>query len=250
MYLNIENKTLIVKVCDEYMTLPEEIQSKIDFQWKKIIKENPTLWDGDIYCVSNIIMAKNDIEVICKKGKYSHYLYQERLGLPKEYECRNISAGALLKTKDGYFVLGELDENTSYPTVLQIPGGNIDKKDISNGKIDCIKTIIRETNEEINIDLNDKKMVKEYKLNGLYSAEDEEQPGLQVFAIVKLNINKIELEEHFKRYYELLLNNNSELEIKRLHFLHKNNCIEEIEKLHNPKRDYIIPLLRNNRIDI
>ena len=158
MYINIENRDIKVKYYDEYIKLPDQIQGKIDSKWSEFLQGNSTLWDGDIYCVDNIRMSENYIEITCKKGKYSHYLYQERIGLPKEYECRNISAGALLETNDGYFVLGELDENTSYPTVLQIPGGNIDKKDISNGKIDCIKTIIRETNEEINSDLNDKKI--------------------------------------------------------------------------------------------
>lgn len=246
MFLNIENKKIIVKFWDEYIDLPQQIQSKIDSKWNNILKENPTLWDGDIACVSNIKIQANSIEVLCKKSKYSHYIYQERVGLPKEYECRNISAGALLETSDGYFVLGELDINTSYPTVLQVPGGNIDKKDIDNGKIDCLKTIIRETKEEVNIDLNDREMVKSYKINGFYNADEEDQPGVQVFAIAKLNMNRDEMEKHFKNYYEWLLKNNGELEIRKLHFLNKNNCLEELEKLNNPKRKYLKSLLEYN----
>ena len=248
MFINIEDKELIVKYLDEYIKLPNEIQKKIDLEWERIIEDNPTLWDGNISCVYDVKINCNHIEVMCMKSKYSHYLYQERIGLPKEYECRNISAGSLLETSDGYFILCELDSNTSYPTVLQIPGGNIDKKDINNGEIDCLKTIIRETKEEVNIDLNDKSFVKEYKINGFYNADDGIQPGTQVFAIVKLNMNKAEMENHFKNYYEWLLNNKGELEIKKLHFLHKNNCLEEFENLNNPKRAYIRPLLEHNII--
>ena len=246
MFLNIENKKLIVKYYDEYIDLPEQIQSKIDNKWNEILKENPTLWDGDIACVYNVKVDGNNIEVICKKSKYSHYLYQERVGLPKEYECRNFTAGSLLETNDGYFILCELDDNTSFPGVLQIPGGNIDKKDVENNEINCLKTIARETIEEVHIDLNDKKVVKEYKLNGFYNADDGIQPGVQVFAVVRLNMNRNEMEKHFKDYYEWLLQNNGELEIKKLHFLSKNNCLKEFEKLNNPKRSYLKLLLEHN----
>lgn len=155
----------------------------------------------------------------------------------------------MLETNDGFFVLCELDDKTSFPKVLQIPGGNIDKKDINNGEIDCLKTIIRETKEEVNIDLNNKSVVQEYKINGFYNADEGVQPGTQVFALVKLNINKEEMEKHFENYYKWLLDNNGELEIKKIHFLHKNNCLEELEKLNNPKRSYLKPLLQYNSIN-
>ncbi len=246
MFLDIENKKIEVKYLDEEIEFPKEIKNKIDSNWEKIIKENPTLWNGDIACVSSVKIEENNIEIICKKSIYSHYLYQERIGLPKEYECRNISAGSLLETNDGYFVIVELDINTSYPTMLQVPGGNIDKKDIEDGKINCLKTIIRETKEEVNIDLNDKKLVKEYKLNGFYYADEGIQPGVQVFAKVRVNMSKYEMEIYFNNYYEWLLNNKGELEIKKLHFLHKDNWKEEFESLTNPKRSYLKPLLEYN----
>lgn len=246
MFLNIENKKITIKFLDKYIELPQEIQEKINIKWNEIIKENPTLWNGDIACVKSVKIEDNNIEILCPKSTYSHYLYQERVGLSKEYECRNISAGSLLETSDDYFVVCELDMNTSYPTVLQMPGGNVDKKDIDNDKVDCLKTIIREVKEEVNIDLNDKKNVKEYKLNGFYYADEGIQPGVQVFAKAKLNMNREELEKHFKQYYKYLKSNNGEIEIRKLHFLKKSNCIEELEKLDNPKRSYLKGLLEHN----
>lgn len=246
MFINIENKKLLVRYYSEELNLPNSIKEEIDKNWDEFIKENPSLWNGNIACVSQIKIDDNHVEIICKKSTYAHYLYQERVGLPKEYECRNISAGSLLETNDGYFVLCELDDNTSFPKVLQIPGGNIDKKDMENNEINCLKTIIRETKEEVNINLDDKNIVKEYKINGLYDADEEAQPGVRVFAIVKLNINRDEMEKHFEKYYEWLIHNDGELEIKKLHFLHKNNSLEEFEKLNNPKRSYLKLLLENN----
>lgn len=246
MFLDIERKKIIVKFFDEYIDIPPLIQNKISSKWNDIITENPKLWDGDITCAYSIKIDDNFIEVLCKKSKYSHYLYQERVGLCKRYECRNISAGSLLETSDGYFVLGELDINTSFPTILDVPGGNIDKKDISDGKIDCLKTIIRETKEEVNIDLNNKEIVREYSLNGFYISDEGKQPGVQIFAKAKLKINRKEMEEYFKDYYEWLIYNNGELEIKKLHFFDKKNCIEELKKLKNPKREYLNVLFKHN----
>ena len=62
-------------------------------------------------------------------------------GCPSQYECKNISAGCLLETIDGYYIVGKLDGKTSYPTMLQVTGGGIDKKDIFNGNIDVENTI-------------------------------------------------------------------------------------------------------------
>ena len=110
MFTNIENKNLIVKYYGESIIFPKEILEKINAKWEEIIQENSSLWNGEIWCVSKIETSNNNIELLCKKSKYSHYLYGERIGLPKEYECRNISAGSLLETKDGYFVICELTD--------------------------------------------------------------------------------------------------------------------------------------------
>jgi 8-oxo-dGTP pyrophosphatase MutT (NUDIX family) len=246
MFLNIKNKRLEIKYLDEYIELPKEIQNKIDEKWSEIVKESPTLWNGDIACVEDIKIEDNYITLSCRKTTYSHYIYQEKVGLPKEYECRVLTAGVLFETNDNYFVLGEVDKSMPNPTMIQMPGGNIDKSDIEEGHIDCLKTIIREIKEEVNIDLNDKKIVKEYALNSFYNADEGFQPEIEVFAKAKLKIDKDDLEKHFNNYYESLLKNNHYVEIKKLHFLDKTNCIEELEKLKNSKRSYLGQLLKFN----
>lgn len=246
MFLNLDNKKLVITYSDEYPILPPEIQNKIDEKWSEIVKESPTLWNGDIACVEDIKIEDNYITLSCRKTTYSHYLYQEKIGLPKEYECRVLTAGVLFETNDNYFVLGEVDKSMPNPTMIQMPGGNIDKSDIKDEQIDCLKTIIREIKEEVNIDLNDEKLVKKCALNGFYNADEGFQPEVEVFAKAKLKIDKDDLEKHFNNYYESLLKDNHYVEIKKLHFLHKNNCIDELEKFKNPKRPYLEQLLKFN----
>ena len=81
---------------------------------------------------------------------------------------------------------------------------------------------------------------------GFYQAEEGITPGIQVFAKVELNYTKFEMQKHFEDYYEWLLNNNGQLELKRIHFLNKNNCLEEFDKFNNPKKSYLRPLLEFN----
>ena len=59
-----------------------------------------------------------------------------------------------------------------------------------------------------------------------------------------------EIREYFNTYYKYLKENNLEIEFKKLHFLKKKNAIEELKKLNNPKRNYLIPLLQMDMKEI
>ena len=148
----------------------------------------------------------------------------ERIGCQKEYECKNLSAGCLLETIDGYYIVGELDENTSYPTMLQVTGGGIDQKDIFGENIDVEKTIKREAMEELKINLNDKESILYNRMSYLYVSEDNEQPWVQLFSKAKSKMTVEEMKKYFEEYYEYLKENNLEVEFKKLHFLEKDNA--------------------------
>lgn len=50
----------------------------------------------------------------------THYLFDERVGIEGQYGCYNLNCGILLETQDGYYIVGEMNETTSYPKGLQI----------------------------------------------------------------------------------------------------------------------------------
>ena len=54
-----------------------------------------------------------------------------------------------------------------------------------------------------------------------------------------------EMRKYFESYYKYLKENTLEVEFVELHFLKKENGIEELKELKNPKRNYLIPLLKN-----
>jgi len=243
MIKNIENKKISITYEDKNIILPEEIKEKIKKGWQKFQSNNPVLYNGEVTCVNKYESSDNEINISCQKSDFAHYLYDERIGLPIEYSCINISAGALLETSDGYYLIGELDEKMSYPHVLQISGGNVDKKDIENGIVNIMKTVSREVMEEVNINLYDNSQVNNLKLKYIYETEENEKPKVQIFAKANLKITSEEMKNHYNVYLEYLKKNNLEIEFGKIHLLKKNNAIEILENMSNTKREYLIPLV-------
>ncbi len=67
--------------------------------------------------------------------------------------------------------------------------------------------------------------------------------GIDKKDIVGEKMTAEEVRKYFESYYKYLKENNLEREFKTLHFLKKENAIEELKKLNNPKRSYLNPLL-------
>ncbi len=246
MIKNIENKKLVITYEDSKVILPKEIRKKIDEHWIEYVKQNPNLWNGDVTRVSRYIENDNEINILCQKTDYAHYLYEERNGLPKKFSCVNISAGSLIETSDEYYLIGELDEKMSYPHMLQVSGGNVDKKDVKNGIVNIMKTISREVMEEVNINLNNPEQVSNLLLKYIYNSEIEEQPKVQIFAKAKLKMTAKQMDEYYNKYFEYLKKNSLELEFGKIHLIKKNNAINILKNMNNPKRDYLIPLIKSD----
>lgn len=244
MIYKIENKKVQVILKNENIELPIKLKDKINENFENMKKQGANIWNGEVLCVSEFNIEDDKVKIICKKSDYAHYLYGERIGCPNEYECKNLSAGCLLETIDGYYIVGELDDNTSYPTMLQVTGGGIDKKDIIGENIEIEQTIIREAREELNIDLKDKKSILYNKISYMYVSENNEQPGVQLFSKAKIKMTVKEIQNYFNNYYKYLKENNLEVEFKKLHFFKKENAVKELKELKNPKRNYLIPLLK------
>lgn len=105
MIYKIENKKVQVVLKNEVIELPIKLKNKINENFENMKKTGANIWNGEVICVSECNVKDNKVEIICKKSDYAHYLYGERIGCPKEYECKNLSAGCLLETVDGYYIV-------------------------------------------------------------------------------------------------------------------------------------------------
>lgn len=238
------SKKIEVKKDNQKLELPQKLQMKIENFWKEQIKENPHLFNGEVYSVTKFEELSEKIKITIQKTNYSHYLYDERVGIEGEYACYNLNGGILLETKDGYYVIGEMNKTTSYPKGLQISGGNLDQNDIKqDGKVDIINNIARELKEELNINLFDESIVREYKIKYLEIPEGRRHSYAPMMKGILL-ITAEQLEKRYNKYKNKLKQNGEDIEFEKLHFLKKDNAVEELENLNNPRRPYLLPLLQ------
>lgn len=245
MLFRIDDKELIVQFLDEKLRLPEDIENEINDYFKQLKAQGLNIWNGEIVCVSDYQIDGKITKVTCKKSNYAHYLYAEKIGIEPQYQCKNISAGCILETVDGFYVIGELGNKTSFPGMLQTTGGNIDiKQDIQNGKIDLMNTIDREAKEELNIDLDDPNLVDNHVLTYMYEEETDKQRGIRILSKAKIKMTSTELKAYFEEYNAYLMKNNLELEFDKLLFIPKDRAMEELNKYNNPKREYMMEILK------
>lgn len=236
-------KQVKTKTIHKRMNLPQNLREKIDIFWNEQVVKNPNLFNGEVWNVTKMEENKDDIILIIEKTDYAHYLYDERHGIEEKYACHNLSGGTYIITKDGYAVVGELDDTTSYPRMMQVSGGGIDEKvDLVNGEFDLIKTAKRELKEELNLELDNKEQIEKYNFEYIEVPEGKRHSYCVILKAYSL-FTKDQLEEHFKKYYKYLGEIAGEKEFKKLHFLKLGKAVQELDKLDNPKRLYVRQLL-------
>ena len=241
MIKNIKDLKIKIEYNSTKIDLPVEIKKQIDSFWEDAISSNPNIWNGDLICVSKYVQNGDEVIITCQKSNFSHYLYDERIGLDLKYACSNLAGGCLLETSDGYYVVGELAPDTSYPYCMQLPGGNIDNIDIKNNSINIYDTIVRECEEELNIQLTDKTQVDDYGI--MYIALPEKVHTYMIFSKGKIKMCKDEMLHHYQKYYQHLLDNNLEIEFSKIHLIPKEFVEEKLSQYTNPKRFYLEDLL-------
>ena len=232
-------KPIILKYEDRMIKMPTEIENNIKKFWSEAKEENPNLFNGENHSVESVVEKEDCIEMKVAKTNYATYLYNERIGIAdKNFRIIHIWSGILLETTDDYFVIGENEETTSIPKCLQIPGGGTSDEDIIDGELDINFNLKREMKEELNLNLDDIKYEMKY-----LECPTEKRSVYGFLAVGKLDMTKKELNTYFENYKKYLKDNNLELEFSRLIFLNKSTAVEELDKLDNPKREYLRDLI-------
>lgn len=242
MEIELHKKLEIIRD-SENVVLPKDIMKKIEMFWKKQVEENPHLFNGEVWSVTKFEELEDKFRLTVQKTNYAHYLYDERVGLEGDLACYNLNGGILLETLDKKYIVGEMNETTSYPKGLQIPGGNLDQNDIKkDGSVDLIGNIARELQEELNLNLFDSSIIQSYKMQYMELPEGRRHsysPKLKGL----LKMTSEEMKDYYEKYKEYLEETNQEVEFAKLHFINKENAVTELDSLDNPKRPYLRNLL-------
>ena len=242
MEIELHKKLEIIRD-SENVVLPKDIVEKIKIFWQKQVEENPHLFNGEVWSVTKFEELEDKFRLTVQKTNYAHYLYDERVGVEGDLACYNLNGGILLETLDKKYIVGEMNETTSYPKGLQIPGGNLDQNDIKkDGSVDLIGNIARELQEELNLNLFDSSIVQSYKMQYMELPEGRRHsysPKLKGL----LKMTSEEMKDYYEKYKEYLEETNQEVEFAKLHFINKENAVTELDSLDNPKRPYLRNLL-------
>lgn len=150
------DKPLDIRLTDQKIVLPSEIQAKVDEHWQDLVKASPRLSRGEIFTVTSVDEDESRIRIKLAETDYAHYLYSRLVGGPGEYTVRIIHPAALLITSDNMLIFGAMGAHTGIPGIIQCCGGGLDREAVTpDGAVDIDYTMHAELKEELGVGLND-----------------------------------------------------------------------------------------------
>ncbi|WP_391204461.1 NUDIX hydrolase [Psychrobacillus sp. L4] len=188
-------KNLSIIDTEEKISLPEKIKEDVNKLWETKLASNNSLFNGPIYSIAEIVKADDYINIHMCRSSYSHFLHSKSTGFIGDHVCRSVAVSALLITKDNFYCLGIMAEHTSYPNVIQCPGGAIDPIDIRDNIFNTWESVKREVKEEIGLSLEDN-IVNNASQNK-YIITRKNLSYIGICFVIELSLTSKELDEIF-----------------------------------------------------
>ncbi|MBB1294617.1 NUDIX hydrolase [Pseudoalteromonas sp. SR41-4] len=185
--------------------------------WDEVLEESKNsgveVWDGLYYRLENIAELKSgSMQLRLSTVRYSTVRSLMKLSrthdLDDKYFPYHINTGALISTKDDFFVFGE-KANSNDDKFIDLIGGGLQKDELAvHTAIDIRDNILKEAFEEANIT---QEFVELINLNSIVLTNT-----MSIFIIfnIKLNINREQLAIEF--------DNRTDEELSGLRFFDKN----------------------------
>jgi len=234
-----------VKVCfnQRKVSLPKQYSDDCDAHWESLLKKGKKYFRGDIFTISDIKQDSQGIMMFVELTDYAHFLYTINKNVYEDHDCRVIYTSVLVETADGKLVIGIMGEDTFAPQKLQLFGGGIDKDDIKGNDIDLEHSAKKEIAEELGINADDNKVVKQFRPYLL------KEGGRSNFysAIFKLDLllNQDGVKNNYKKYVQQLNLQGIKPELESLLFVPKEkDAIEKIVSDEREKDENLIPVLK------
>ncbi|GMK37597.1 hypothetical protein PCCS19_06510 [Paenibacillus sp. CCS19] len=237
MLINPIPEIIQVTIDSEEINLPFTFQEVINGYWESLIKQKPYLTRGVIYSVSHMSLVDAELKVTLQKTDYAHFLYSKQLSTNHIYKYRGIVANGVLLTKDGYFVIGEMNTHTSTPGRLQFIAGGIEESDIHGDVVHIIESLSRESQEEMGIDLNSN-MVS--RVTPKYIVHWQ---SIALVYLIELAIDSHELKLHYDRFENRLLSNSIIPEFSSIVFVRAERLSQFLKNDQRTKLDFLPKVL-------
>ena len=200
-------KELVLSYADEDIDLSPETKKQIEAYWAQLAAEGKKFTRGDVFHITKITEDEKRMEINFCLTDYAHYMATigRKISSKKE-RCQVVYSCVLIKTKDDFWVVGEMADNTSTPGRLQCPGGGITKDDLVDKKIiDIKKNAALELFEEVGLKENEAQYNCTLGAKYIKSGGDYDFIGVVFLAEVALTCDEVR---------KVFLNHNQELEKK------------------------------------
>ncbi len=223
------NKKIIVRFDGKTIVLPIDLQRKVEENWRKLLANDKKYFNGEVFSIKDIKKSGDKITITVRKTNFAHYLYNRKVdsNLGK-YNLRTAFASCLLLTKDNKIIFGKIGAHTSLAGRYQLIGGGLNSDDLNRDVFDMKHSVIREVNEELGINLNDKNLVKSFMPAYLKTGGNG---NVAVVYKVLLNKSAEEILADYEKFVKKLKKVKELPEFSKIVFLSRNG--KEVKKFIN-----------------
>ena len=214
----------MIETDDPFSRFREDIENV----WKKHCLEDPSAFSEKILHLFDTEETEKGLKLRIGWINYYEAFYSKHIG---NIKTRSIFSGGYILTSDGYYCLAVDWENQ-----INLIGGLASKDDIKDGRFVPELCLIRESKEEMGIDITDEHF--QYELKYLKVGGDEYYSPVGILYEVKTDHTKKALEDMFLR-------NAHDNELKTIQFIRLDD--PEGFALHT-RRKYIIELFDQIRL--
>jgi 8-oxo-dGTP pyrophosphatase MutT (NUDIX family) len=180
-----------VRYAGKRFVAPPQLRRDIERHWATRRRSGASFTRGPIFHVTSLSRKIDELSFETELSDYAHYVYTIDGG---DGACRVLYTAALLRTRDGMYLIGEMAPHTVTPGRLQCAGGGLDLADFRDGIADLASSIRSEIHEETGITRGQIE-----RLKPAYVKSGGEHGFFAVIFSVDLTLAQAEAIEQFER---------------------------------------------------
>ncbi|MEZ5899422.1 MAG: NUDIX hydrolase [Hyphomicrobiaceae bacterium] len=121
--------------------------------WRMACAANPNFFNGVVHVLNGLHIEDGHATADFLATEFKDYLYWRDEGYPDEAQVRDGFGSALIRSREGYVILGRQMPGNINEGLAYLPGGFIDARDVSEDhQIDVRGSVARELAEETGLD--------------------------------------------------------------------------------------------------
>ena len=125
----------------------EARRAEISAHFAEKQREKPAIWNGRVLLARDPVLDEAQLSARYFDADFASFLAWRDWGFPDKEVFNGFGMGAL-RSSDGAFVLGEMNQHTANAGRIYFPAGTPEPADIRDGAVDLAGSILREMEEE------------------------------------------------------------------------------------------------------